>query len=154
MGRPRIGTPDEAEERKRQQTAIRVRRLRERRRAEAALPVDIPPADNPPAPPAPVYTPSPIAAMRLLSFVERIERLEAELAATRPRPRNAALTGAYATERAAIEVELKAVWKELEDTSFSTAATREILRLRRMDPADRRELEATVSLYKQALGMD
>lgn len=145
MGRPRIGTAEEAAERKRQQTANRVRRLRERRRAEAAVPADAPPA------PA-VYTPSPIAAMRLLGFVERIERLETELAGTRSR--NPALATAYAAERQQIQAELKAVLKELEDTRFSAAATREILRLRKMDAADRRELETTVALYKQALGMD
>ncbi|MGA1855001.1 GapR family DNA-binding domain-containing protein [Azospirillum sp. 11R-A] len=149
MGRPRIGTPEEAAERKRQQTASRVRRLRARR-AEALA--TTPPADAPPAPVVPVYMSSPIASMRILGFVEGIERLETELAAIRSR--NPTLAAAYATERAAIQSELKAVWKELEDTGFSAAATREILRLRKMDDADRRELEATVALYKQALGMD
>jgi uncharacterized protein (UPF0335 family) len=149
MGRPRIGTPEEAAARKRQQTADRVRRLRARR---AAVPAGTPPADASPAPAIPVYTPSPIASTRLLGFVERIERLETELAGTRSR--NPALAAAYATERAAIQAELKAVWKELEGTGFSAAVTREILRLRKMDEADRREFETTVALYKQALGMD
>ena len=153
MGRPRIGTAEEAAERKRQQTADRVRRLRARRRAEAAIPADTPPADAPPVQPAPaVYTPSPIAAMRLQALDERIERLDGEMAATRTR--NPALADAYATERAAIQDELKAAWKDLDASGFSVAATREILRLRKMDAADRRELETTVWLYKQALGMD
>ncbi|WP_377810319.1 GapR family DNA-binding domain-containing protein [Azospirillum sp. A29] len=67
-----------------------------------------------------------------------------ELAGTRSR--NPALTAAYAAERQQIQAELKTVWKELEDTRFSAATTREILRLRKMDAADRRELETTVAL--------
>ena len=152
MGRPRIGTAEEAAERKRKQTADRVRRLRARRRATAAVPADTPTADDPPALPTPVYTPSPIAAMRLRQFIERIERLEEELAGTRSR--DPALAAAWADERRQIQADLKAVWKELEGTGFSAVVTREILRLRKMDDADRREFETTVVLYKQALGME
>lgn len=156
MGRPRIGTPEEAAERKRHQTAARVRRLRERRRAEqpapSSPPAGAPPADDAPAPSTPVYTPSDYAATKLRLFVERIERLDIELAGTRTR--SPALAGAYATERATIQAELKAVWKELGDTGFSPTATREILRLRKMDEAGRRAFETTVFLYKRALGMD
>ena len=152
MGRPRIGTPEEAAERRRQLTAARVRRLRGRRRASASAPAGDPVAEAPaPSAPAVRTADTDLAAMMLRRFVERLERLEAELAGTRTR--DPALADAGAAERRQIGADLKATWKEIKGVGFSVAATREILRLRKMGEAKRREFEATVSAYKQALGM-
>ncbi len=154
MGRLRIGTPEEAEERRRRLTADRVRRLRERRRAKTPASAGDPAAAEAPIPPVTTVRDALAdpAAVMLGCFVEKIERLENELAGTRPR--NPALADTYAAVRQQVQGELKAAWGEVETAGFSVAATREIVRLRKMPVAERRELEATVSLYKQALGME
>ena len=74
-----------------------------------------------------------IAADRLRSFIERIERLEEE---------KAALTG-----------DIREVYAEAKSTGFDTKIMRQIDRLRKMEHADRREQEELLDLYKQALGM-
>ncbi len=74
-----------------------------------------------------------IAADRLKSFVERIERLE--------------------EEKAGLTADLRDVYAEAKASGFDTKAMRHIVRLRRMDSAQRQEQEALVELYKQALGL-
>lgn len=145
-GRPMVGTPEEAAERRRRQTAERVRRLRERRRAEkpqAIAPVVAPVAVR--------AAPQPDASGSLRFLVERIESLEAELG--RLRSRNPAFAQAYAAERKAVQDELRAAYKDAEAWGFSVEALREVIRLRAIPPARRVELERTVTIYKQALGM-
>lgn len=74
-----------------------------------------------------------IAADRLRSFIERIERLEEE---------KAALTG-----------DIREIYAEAKSTGFDTRIMRQIVKLRKMEHADRREQEELLDLYKQALGM-
>ncbi len=74
-----------------------------------------------------------IAADRLKSFVERIERLE--------------------EEKRGLQEDIKEVYAEAKGTGFDTKIIRQIIRLRKMDKADRQEQEAILELYKEALGM-
>ncbi|WP_183182303.1 GapR family DNA-binding domain-containing protein [Azospirillum sp. OGB3] len=88
---------------------------------------------------------------RLQQLVESIEQLERELAGLRTR--NPALKDAYAAERRSVQEDLRRVWGEAETAGFSVEALREVIRLRAIPPARRAELEASVSVYRQALGM-
>ncbi len=74
-----------------------------------------------------------IAADRLRTFVERIERLE--------------------EEKAAITADIREVYAEAKGAGFDARILRQIVRLRRLDQADRREQEAMLELYKRALDL-
>jgi uncharacterized protein (UPF0335 family) len=74
-----------------------------------------------------------VAAGQLRAFVERIERLE--------------------EEKQAIAGDIKDVYAELKGTGFDTKAVRAIVRLRKMDQAERQEQQAVLDLYMAALGM-
>ena len=74
-----------------------------------------------------------IAAERLRSFVERIERLE--------------------EEKAALAADIREVYAEAKATGFDTKIMRQVIRLRRMEQADRNEQEELLTLYLSALGM-
>lgn len=74
-----------------------------------------------------------IAADRLKSFIERIERLE--------------------EEKAGLANDVKDVYAEAKSTGFDVKIMRQIIRLRRMDKEDRKEQEELLDLYRQALGM-
>lgn len=74
-----------------------------------------------------------IAGERLRSFIERIERLEEE---------KAALTG-----------DIREVYAEAKSAGFDAKIMRQIVRLRKLDNAERQEQEALLDLYKQALGL-
>lgn len=74
-----------------------------------------------------------VAAERLKSFVERIERLE--------------------EEKAALASDIRDVYAEAKASGFSVKVLRQVVRLRKMDQADRREQEEILELYKRALGM-
>lgn len=71
---------------------------------------------------------------RLLLLVERIERLE--------------------EEKKGIGDDIKDVYSEAKATGYDTKITRQIVRLRKMRPDDRREMEAVLEIYKCALGLD
>jgi len=75
-----------------------------------------------------------IAVDRLRSFVDRVERLE--------------------EEKKGLQDDIREVYSEAKGTGFDVKLLREIIRLRRMDKADRQEREAVLALYKEALGMD
>lgn len=75
-----------------------------------------------------------IAVDRLRSFVDRVERLE--------------------EEKKGLQDDIREVYSEAKGTGFDVRLLREIIRLRRMDKADRQEREAVLALYKEALGMD
>ena len=75
-----------------------------------------------------------IAAERLRSFVERIERLE--------------------EEKAALAADIREVYAEAKSTGFDVKTMRAIIRLRKMDRNDREEQEHLLDLYKQALGLE
>ena len=74
-----------------------------------------------------------IASERLQSFVERLERLE--------------------EEKAALSEDIKEVYSEAKSGGFDIKIMRQIVRLRKMNTADRREHEELLDLYKNALGM-
>ena len=74
-----------------------------------------------------------VAAERLKSFVERIERLE--------------------EEKRALAEDVKEVYSEAKSAGFDVKTMRQIVRLRRMDEQDRDEQEALLDTYMRALGM-
>ncbi len=76
---------------------------------------------------------SAIAADRLRSFVERIERLE--------------------EERSALSADIREVYSEAKGVGFDTKILRQVVRLRKMDSADRQEQEELLTIYKDALGI-
>jgi len=73
------------------------------------------------------------AKQHLRSFIERIERLE--------------------EERAALTADIREVYSEAKGHGFDTKIMRQVVRLRKLDTADRQEQEAILDLYKSALGM-
>ena len=75
-----------------------------------------------------------IAGERLKSFIERIERLE--------------------EEKTALSGDIKEVYSEAKGVGFDTKIMRQLIRLRRMDRADRREQEELLDLYKRAIGLE
>ena len=74
-----------------------------------------------------------IAAKRLRSFIERIERLE--------------------EEKAALAADAREVYAEAKGDGFDVKTMRQIVRLRKLDSSDRAEQEALLDLYKTALGL-
>jgi uncharacterized protein (UPF0335 family) len=77
--------------------------------------------------------PATVAADRLKSFVERIEKLE--------------------EERKAIGGDIRDVFSEAKGTGFDVKTMKQVIRLRKMDAADREEQDSLLDVYKQALGM-
>jgi uncharacterized protein (UPF0335 family) len=74
-----------------------------------------------------------IAADRLKSFIERIERLE--------------------EEKAALAADIREVYSEAKAAGFDTKVMRQVVRLRKMDNNDRQEQEALLDVYKHAIGL-
>jgi uncharacterized protein (UPF0335 family) len=74
-----------------------------------------------------------IQADRLKSFIERIERLE--------------------EERTATSGDIREVYAEAKSAGYDTKVMRQIVRLRKMDAADRQEQEALLDVYLQAIGL-
>ncbi len=75
-----------------------------------------------------------IDAGRLVSFIERIERLE--------------------EEKEGISGDIKEVYSEAKGTGYDVKILRQIIRLRKMDPSEREESEFLLDTYKKALGME
>ena len=73
-----------------------------------------------------------VAAERLRSFLERVERLE--------------------EEKQTIMGDMKEVYAEAKGEGYDTKTLRKIIRLRKMDRAKRQEEEALLELYLSALG--
>lgn len=71
---------------------------------------------------------------RLRLLVERIERLE--------------------EEKKGIGDDIKDIYSEARSTGYDAKILRQIVRLRKMKPDDRREMEAVLETYKNALGID
>ena len=69
----------------------------------------------------------------LQSYIERIERLN--------------------EEKAELQKDIGEVFKEAANNGFDKKAMREILRLRKMEKAERENFEAIVEVYKSQLGM-
>ncbi|MCH7863634.1 MAG: DUF2312 domain-containing protein [Proteobacteria bacterium] len=74
-----------------------------------------------------------VAADRLRSFVERIERLE--------------------EEKQALAADIREVYGEAKGAGFDVKVLRQIIRLRKMDASDRSEMEEILSVYRRALGL-
>jgi uncharacterized protein (UPF0335 family) len=76
---------------------------------------------------------SAFAKDQLRSIIERIERLE--------------------EERTALTADIREVYAEAKGNGFDTKILRQVVRLRKLDRADRQEQEAILDLYMSALGM-
>jgi uncharacterized protein (UPF0335 family) len=73
-----------------------------------------------------------VAADRLRSFIERVERLE--------------------EEKAAILNDVKEIYAEAKGEGYDVKVLRQVVRIRKMDRADRQEQEALLELYLSAIG--
>jgi uncharacterized protein (UPF0335 family) len=71
---------------------------------------------------------------RLRLLIERVERLE--------------------EEKKAIADDVKDVFVEAKAVGYDVKIMKQVIRLRKMQPDDRREMETILDLYKSALGMD
>ncbi|MBF0356535.1 MAG: DUF2312 domain-containing protein [Alphaproteobacteria bacterium] len=74
-----------------------------------------------------------ITGERLKSFIERVERLE--------------------EEKTALAADIKDVYSEAKSAGFDTKIIRQLIRIRKADPQDRKEQEELLELYMQAIGM-
>jgi uncharacterized protein (UPF0335 family) len=74
-----------------------------------------------------------IAADRLRSIIERVERLE--------------------EEKKALSSDIKDIMAEAKSAGFDVKVIRQILRIRRQEPAEVEEQETLLDLYRRALGM-
>ena len=71
---------------------------------------------------------------RLRLLIERVERLE--------------------EEKKGIQDDIKDVYGEAKATGYDAKIMRQIIRLRKLKPDDRREMEILLETYKNALGID
>jgi len=74
-----------------------------------------------------------IAADRLRSLIERIERLE--------------------EERKALGDDIKDIFAEAKSAGFDVKVLRQIIRIRKQEPAEVEEQETLLDVYRRALGM-
>lgn len=74
-----------------------------------------------------------IAADRLRSIIERVERLE--------------------EERKALAGDIKDIFSEAKSAGFDVTTIKQILKLRKMEPAQVEEQETLLDIYRRALGM-
>ncbi len=74
-----------------------------------------------------------IAADRLRSLIDRIERLE--------------------EERKALGGDIKDIYVEAKSAGFDVKVIRQIIRIRRQEPAEVEEQETLLDVYRRALGM-
>lgn len=75
-----------------------------------------------------------VDAERLLSYIERVERIE--------------------EEKKALQNDIKEIFEEAKSANFDIKAMKKILKLRKMDAMDRQEEEFILDTYKRALGLD
>jgi uncharacterized protein (UPF0335 family) len=74
-----------------------------------------------------------IAADRLRSIIERIERLE--------------------EERKALSSDIKDIYSEAKSAGFDVKVLRQLIRIRKQEPAEVEEQETLLDVYRRALGM-
>lgn len=74
-----------------------------------------------------------IAADRLRSLIERIERLE--------------------EERKALSSDIKDIYAEAKSAGFDPKVIRKLISIRKQEPADVEEQETLLDVYRRALGM-
>ena len=73
-----------------------------------------------------------VAADRLKSFIERIERLE--------------------EEKKNLTADIREVYAEAKSSGFDTKTMRKVVALRKLDSSERQEQEALLDTYLRALG--
>ena len=73
------------------------------------------------------------ASERLKALIERIERLE--------------------EEKKALAEDIKEVFAEAKSAGFDVKVMRQLIRLRKMAPAARNEMEEILTIYMRAVGM-
>jgi uncharacterized protein (UPF0335 family) len=71
---------------------------------------------------------------QLRLFMERIERLD--------------------EEKKGLSDDIRDVFSEAKSQGYDTKIMRQILKLRKMEPHDRAEMEALLDVYKSALGLE
>lgn len=74
-----------------------------------------------------------IAADRLRSIIERVDRLE--------------------EERKALAGDIKDIFSEAKSAGFDVKVIKQIIKLRNQDPAEVEEQETLLDIYRRALGM-
>ncbi len=74
-----------------------------------------------------------IAAERLRSFIERVERLE--------------------EDRANLNADIREVYSEAKSAGFDAKTMRAIVRLRKLEPNERQEQEHLLEVYRNAVGV-
>lgn len=74
-----------------------------------------------------------IDASKLLSYVERVERLNEEVKA--------------------LQTDIKEIYEEAKSNGYDVKALKAIIALRKLDDAEREEAETVLDVYKAALGM-
>ena len=74
-----------------------------------------------------------IAADRLRSLIERIERLE--------------------EERKSLSSDIKDIYAEAKSAGFDVKVMRQLIRIRKQEPAEVEEQETLLDVYRRALGM-
>ena len=74
-----------------------------------------------------------IAADRLRSLIERIERLE--------------------EEKKALSSDIKDIFAEAKSAGFDVKVLRQLIRIRKQEPAEVEEQETLLDVYRRALGM-
>lgn len=91
--------------------------------------IDVPhaTAGKPPA------TTGAIAVDRLKSIIERVERLE--------------------DERKALGADIRDVFQEAKSAGFDVKVVKQLIKLRKQNPADVEEQETLLDIYRRALGM-
>ena len=77
--------------------------------------------------------PTNIAGDRLRSIVERIERLE--------------------EERKALGSDIKDIYSEAKSAGFDIKVLRQLIRIRKQEPAEVEEQETLLDVYRRAIGM-
>lgn len=86
-----------------------------------------------PAPRAMAPAEKDVAANKLRSFVERIERLEAE--------------------KRAIDDDIKEIYSEAKGNGFEPKILRRVVALRKLSADERQEQDALLEIYRDALGV-
>ena len=74
-----------------------------------------------------------IDASKLLSYVERVERLNEEVKA--------------------LQTDIKEIYEEAKSNGYDVKALKAIIALRKLDEPEREEAETVLDVYKAALGM-
>ncbi|MBU6397830.1 MAG: DUF2312 domain-containing protein [Rhodospirillales bacterium] len=77
--------------------------------------------------------PTNIAGERLRSVIERIERLE--------------------EERKALANDIKDIYSEAKSAGFDVKVIRQLIRIRKQEPAEVEEQETLLDVYRRAIGM-